>query len=108
MKYKIGYIFTIKNNYTEIAKYCNDNNLIIQEIEKNPNGERQFQIQQNLKTNKEEEIKNEISLLKLKLAEYDYIGVKIAMGVATKEEYADKIAYTETIRKKIRELEEQI
>lgn len=29
------------------------------------------------------------------------------MGVSTKEEYADKIAYTETLRKKIRELEKQ-
>ena len=48
---------------------------------------------------------NEIITLKSELATYDYIGTKIAMGVATKEEYADEIAYTETLRKKIRELE---
>ena len=44
-------------------------------------------------------------MLKQELANYDYIGVKIAMGVATKEEYAKQIAYTETIREQIRQLE---
>lgn len=48
----------------------------------------------------------QICILKEELASYDYIGTKIAMGVATREEYAEKIAYTETLRKKIRELEE--
>ena len=47
----------------------------------------------------------EIERLKQELATYDYIGVKISMGVSTREEYADKIAYTETLREKIRELE---
>lgn len=47
----------------------------------------------------------EIARLKAELTQYDYIGTKIAMGVATKEEYAEQIAYTETIRKQIRKLE---
>ena len=46
-----------------------------------------------------------INSLKRELEKYDYIGVKIAMGVATQEEYAEQIAYTETIREQIRELE---
>lgn len=46
-----------------------------------------------------------LKALKDELATYDYIGVKISMGVATREEYADKIAYTETLREQIRELE---
>lgn len=50
----------------------------------------------------------EISNIKQELATYDYIGTKISMGVATKEEYADKIAYTETLREKIRALENEI
>ena len=54
------------------------------------------------------ELEAEIEKLKQELAPYDYIGVKISMGVATKEEYADKIAYTETLRKKIRELESKL
>jgi hypothetical protein len=50
----------------------------------------------------------EIQMLKQELANYDYIGVKIAMGVATADDYKDKIAYTEELRKQIRTLEEQI
>lgn len=48
---------------------------------------------------------DEIARLKTELIQYDYIGTKIAMGVATKEEYAEQIAYTETIREQIRQLE---
>lgn len=47
----------------------------------------------------------EIQMLKQELANYDYIGVKIAMGVATTEEYQEQIAYTEELRAKIRALE---
>lgn len=47
----------------------------------------------------------EIQALKQELASYDYIGVKIAMGVATVEEYQEQIDYTEKLRAKIRELE---
>lgn len=53
----------------------------------------------------QEEINNaEIAKLKAELATYDYIGTKIAMGVATKEDYTEQIAYTETLRDKIRQL----
>ena len=48
---------------------------------------------------------DEIASLKSELCKYDYIGTKLAMGVATKEEYAEQIAYTETIREQIRQLE---
>ena len=51
---------------------------------------------------------DKINSLKRELEKYDYIGVKIAMGVATKEEYAKEIAYTETIREQIRQLESEI
>ena len=51
---------------------------------------------------------DKINALKKELEKYDYIGVKIAMGVATKEEYADEIAHTEEIRKQIRQLESEI
>lgn len=47
----------------------------------------------------------ELAKLKEELATYDYIGVKIAMGVATTKEYAEKIKYTEELRQKIRDLE---
>lgn len=47
----------------------------------------------------------EIQALKQELANYDYIGVKIAMGVATTDDYKEQIAYTEELRAKIRALE---
>lgn len=51
---------------------------------------------------------DEIARLKAELTQYDYIGTKIAMGVATKEDYADEIAHTEEIRKQIRLLEGEV
>lgn len=53
-------------------------------------------------------IEEQMATLKQELATYDYIGVKISMGVSTREEYADKIAYTETLREKIRDLENKL
>lgn len=53
-------------------------------------------------------IENQIATIKKELSSYDYIGTKISMGVATKEEYAEQIAYTETLREKIRNLESQL
>ena len=50
----------------------------------------------------------EIQMLKQELANYDYIGVKIAMGVATTAEYQEQIAYTEELRAKIRALEDKV
>jgi recombinational DNA repair protein RecR len=47
----------------------------------------------------------EIEDLKKELQKYDYIGVKIATGCATIDEYREEIAYCETIREKIRQLE---
>ena len=52
----------------------------------------------------QEEIRRQIESVYMEIKSYDYIGVKIATGVATIEEYADKIAYVETLREKIREL----
>ena len=47
----------------------------------------------------------QIEKLKEELARYDYIGTKLAMGVATREEYAEEIAHTEKLRQQIRVLE---
>ena len=47
-----------------------------------------------------------ISELKQKLANYDYIGVKIATGRATKEEYAKEIAQMTEWANEINELEQ--
>lgn len=49
----------------------------------------------------------EISSLKKKLADTDYIAAKIAEGAATKEEYAEKLTERESWRARINELQEQ-
>lgn len=49
-----------------------------------------------------------INVLKQELAEYDYIGIKIAQGVATKEEYKNEIEYCEKLRQQIRKYESQL
>ena len=50
------------------------------------------------------EVLEKIAELKKELATYDYIGVKIATGCATIEQYAEQIAYCEELRKQIRRL----
>lgn len=44
--YQVGDIFTDDTEYSARAKWCNENGKMIVEIEKNANGERQFQIQE--------------------------------------------------------------
>ena len=84
------------DNYTRIAEWCNSNNCSIED-----KGE-YFEVVAIIPYEPTKEDK--IEALKAELASYDYIGVKIAMGVATVEEYADKIAYTQELRKQINEL----
>ena len=47
----------------------------------------------------------EIAECKQMLAQTDYVALKIAEGVACKEEYADILAKREAIRRRINELE---
>lgn len=52
--YKIGDIFYLDDEYTQRAQFCNENGLMIVEIEKSADGERQFQIQEVPAPTKEE------------------------------------------------------
>lgn len=91
------------NQYAQVAEWCNNNNAHIED-----KGECYEVVKTEVYTPTDEEIKQaKITELKAELASYDYIGVKIAMGVASVEEYADKIAYTQELRKQINELEAQ-
>ena len=81
-------------SYLNAYQYL-DGKLVLDEVKK------QSIIDERTKKSTEQQI---ISL-KQELSQYDYIGTKLAMGVATKEEYAEQIAYTETIREQIRQLE---
>lgn len=46
MEYYVGYTFTYGEDYSNIAKWCNENGKIIKEIENNADGQKQFQIQE--------------------------------------------------------------
>lgn len=53
-------------------------------------------------------IADQVAQLKQKLAETDYVVIKIAEGAATKEEYADVIAQRVEWRERINELENSL
>lgn len=104
--YNVGDIFYEDSQYAARAQFCNENNYRIIEIDPDQEGRARFQIQKPEYSQKELNML-EIQKIKEELKTYDYIGVKIAMGVSTKEEYAEQIAYTETLREQIRKLENQ-
>ena len=88
---------TVDLAYLNAYQYL-DGELVLDEVKLNK-----------LKGDEEQKTKEqEIARLKAELTQYDYIGTKIAMGVATKEDYADEIAHTEEIRKQIRTLEGEV
>lgn len=60
------------------------------------------------KINKLDKLIIQLNAAKDAIANYDYIGIKIATGVATIEDYAEEIAYMESIREVINELEEEL
>lgn len=62
--YQVGDIFTDDAEYSARTKWCNENQKMIVEIEKNSNGERQFQIQEPLKPTQKQLAEIEINSLK--------------------------------------------
>lgn len=62
----------------------------------------------NITWEEQQEILRKLESLYLEIKSYDYIGIKIATGVATIEDYAEQIAHMEELRTQIRELEEKI
>ena len=55
-----------------------------------------------------EEIEAEIRGLEQLMRSHDYIGTKIAMGRATREEYADEIAQSEEWAQRVDELRKEL
>lgn len=68
--YKVGDIFGINDEYTEKAMFCNENHLCIEEITKDTDTERKFQIQELPKKTDDEILEEEIKDLKLWLDTY--------------------------------------
>lgn len=62
--YNVGDVFIYDNEYSKRAQWCNENGKMIVEIEKNSNGERQFQIQEPLKPTQKQLAEIEIDSLR--------------------------------------------
>lgn len=62
----------------------------------------------NMTWEEQQEILHKLESLYLEIKSYDYIGTKIATGVATIEDYAEQIAHMEELRTQISELEAKI
>lgn len=62
----------------------------------------------NMTWEERQEILQKLDSLYLEIKSYDYIGIKIATGVSTIEDYAEQIAHMEELRTQIRELEAKI
>lgn len=87
--------------YSEAAAWCNSNGAHIED-----KGDFYEVVENIVPESTPEEIKqNRIAELKQKLAETDYIVLKIAEGSATKKEYAEKIAQRQAWRTEINDLE---
>lgn len=61
-----------------------------------------------MSTHNDFEILANINILKQNLVDTDYVIIKIAEGVATKEDYADVISQRQVWRTRINELQEQL
>ena len=89
------------SGYSEAANWCNRNGAHIED-----KGDF-YEVVENVpyEPTAEEIKKSRIAELKQKLAETDYIVLKIAEGSATKKEYAEKIAQRQAWRTEINDLE---
>ena len=61
-----------------------------------------------MSTHNDFEIRANIDILKQNLVDTDYVIIKIAEGVATKEDYADVISQRQVWRARINELQAQL
>lgn len=67
--YNIGDIFYLDSDYQNKVKFCNDNKLVIEEIEKDIHGNRQFKICE-YQTDELDNLKVELEDLKIWFNEY--------------------------------------
>lgn len=105
--YKINDIFYEDEEYSLRAEFCNENNLLIVEIEADDNG-RRFQIQEPPKPTEKELAEMRIFEIKQKLAETDYQAIKFAEGELTYAEFAPIKAQRKAWRDEINALEKSL
>ena len=112
MEYEIGLIFVDDRDYTNKAKWCNENGCYIAEIEQLEYGTRQFQIKQILQKSEDEKVieqyQAEIVNLKKYLSDTDYKAIKYAEGEITESDYQEVKSQRHDARVRINELESLI
>ena len=112
MEYEIGLIFVDDEDYTNKAKWCNENGCYIEEIEPLENGTRQFQIKQIPQKTEDEKLieqyQSEIIELKKYLSDTDYKAIKFAEGEITESDYQEDKSQRHDARARINELESLI
>ena len=112
MEYEIGLIFADDKNYSNKAKWCNENNCYIEEIEPKEDGTRQFQIKQIPQKTEDEKVieqyQAEIIELKKYLSDTDYKAIKFAEGEITESDYQEVKSQRHNARVRINELESLI
>ena len=112
MEYEIGLIFVDDKDYSNKAKWCNENGCHIEEIEPLENGTRQFQIKQIPQKTEDEKLieqyQSEIVKLKKYLSDTDYKAIKFAEGEITESDYQEDKSQRHDARVRINELESLI
>ena len=112
MEYEIGLIFVDDEDYSNKAKWCNENGCYIEEIEPLEDGTRQFQIKQIPQKTEDEKVieqyQSEILELKKYLSDTDYKAIKFAEGELSESDYQDDKIKRHDARVRINELESMI
>ena len=110
--YSINQIFTYDEDYSNKAKWCNENGCYIAEIEPLEDGTRRFQIKQIPQKTEDEKLieqyQFEIVELKKYLTDTDYKAIKFAEGEITENDYQEVKAQRHDARVRINELESMI
>lgn len=110
--YKVNKIFIDDKDYSNKAKWCNENGCYIAEIEPLEDGTRQFQIKQMPQKTEDEKLieqyQSEIIELKKYLSDTDYKAIKYAEGEITESDYQEVKSQRHDARVRINELESLI
>ena len=105
--YKVGDIFYLDDEYSARAEYCNQNNLMIVEIEADING-RRFQIQEIPEPTGEDLIIEQIQEKKALLQKYKEDVEQVDLFDMQREDYAEKKVLCAELVLELRQLESRI
>lgn len=106
-KYKVGEIFGLDSEYAQRAKFCNENGLLIAEINKDSNGERRFQICELPKPTKEQLLSAEISEKKELLNKYREDVEQVDLFGIERADYTEKKKACKELVLELRKLEKE-